>query len=66
MSHSIHDRLLSRARQTGRPFQELLTYFAMERFIYRLSISPYADHFVLKGVPDRTWPASGPWRQANT
>jgi hypothetical protein len=50
MSHSVHDRLVNRARQTGRPFQELLTYFAMERFIYRLSVSPYADRFVLKGA----------------
>jgi Nucleotidyl transferase AbiEii toxin, Type IV TA system len=50
MSHSLHDRLLGRARQTERPFQELLTYFAMERFIYRLSVSPYADRFVLKGA----------------
>jgi hypothetical protein len=50
MSHSVHDRLVNRARQTGRPFQELLTYFAMERFIFRLSVSPYTDHFVLKGA----------------
>jgi hypothetical protein len=50
MSHSVHDRLVNRARQTGRPFQELLTYFAMERFIYCLSISPHAGRFVLKGA----------------
>jgi hypothetical protein len=50
MSHSVHDRLLNSARRTGRPFQELLTYFAMERFIYRLSVSPHAERFVLKGA----------------
>jgi hypothetical protein len=38
------------ARQTRRPFQEVLSYFAMERFISRMSASPYADRFVLKGA----------------
>ena len=47
---SIHQRLLSRARETGRPFSELLQYFAMERFLYRLSKSSYADNFILKGA----------------
>lgn len=50
LAHSVHDRLLNRARETGRPFQELLTYFAMERFVYRLSVSPHANRFVLKGA----------------
>mgnify|MGYP001164583503 FL=1 len=47
---SIRQRLLSKARETGRPFSELLQYFAMERFLYRLSKSPYADNFILKGA----------------
>ncbi len=47
---SIRQRLLTKARNTGRPFSELLQYFAMERFLYRLSKSPYADHFILKGA----------------
>ena len=34
----------------SRPFQELLQYFAMERFLYRLATSPYADRFILKGA----------------
>ena len=47
---SIRQRLLIKARETGRPFSELLQYFAMERFLYRLSKSRYADNFVLKGA----------------
>ena len=39
---SVHQRLLNRARETGRPFNELLQYFAMERLLYRLSVSPHA------------------------
>ena len=47
---SVHQRLRNKARETGRPFNELLQYFAMERFLYRLSKSPYAVNFVLKGA----------------
>lgn len=47
---SVRQRLLIKARETGRPFSELLQYFAMERFLYRLSKSRFADHFVLKGA----------------
>jgi len=34
---SIHQRLLNQARESGRPFNELVQYFAIERFLYRLS-----------------------------
>jgi len=34
----------------NRPFQELLQYFAMERFLYRLAKSPHAERFILKGA----------------
>ena len=47
---SVRQKLLTQAHQQGRPFQELLQYFAMERFLYRLSISPHRDRFVLKGA----------------
>ena len=47
---SVRQRLLNQARAQGRPFQELLQYFAMERFLYRLAQSPYADRFMLKGA----------------
>jgi predicted nucleotidyltransferase component of viral defense system len=47
---SVRQRLLNQSRTQGRPFQELLQYFAMERFLYRLAKSPFADRFVLKGA----------------
>ena len=47
---SVRQRLLNKSRAQGRPFQELLQYFAMERFLYRLAKSPYSDRFVLKGA----------------
>jgi predicted nucleotidyltransferase component of viral defense system len=47
---SVRQRLLNQSRAQGRPFQELLQYFAMERFLYRLAQSPFADRFILKGA----------------
>jgi len=47
---STRQRLLNKARKDGRPFSELLQYFAMERFLYRLSMSQHAGKFVLKGA----------------
>lgn len=47
---SVRQRLLNRSRAEDRPFQELLQYFAMERFLYRLAKSAYADRFILKGA----------------
>jgi predicted nucleotidyltransferase component of viral defense system len=47
---SIRQRLLNQARAKNRPFQELLQYFAMERFLYRLAESQFADRFILKGA----------------
>ena len=47
---SVRQRLLNRAKTDKRPFNELLQYYAMERFLYRLSQSAHADHFILKGA----------------
>ncbi len=43
-------KLLNLSRQTGQSFQELVQYFAMSRFLYRLSVSRYSDRFILKGA----------------
>ncbi|MFE8069881.1 nucleotidyl transferase AbiEii/AbiGii toxin family protein [Marinobacteraceae bacterium S3BR75-40.1] len=47
---SVRQRLLNRAREERRPFQELLQYYAMERFLYRLSQSHHRNRFILKGA----------------
>ncbi|MBT3321347.1 MAG: nucleotidyl transferase AbiEii/AbiGii toxin family protein [Anaerolineae bacterium] len=49
-SASIHNRLLNKARASERPFNDLLQYYAIERFLYRLSQSSYKDKFILKGA----------------
>lgn len=46
---SILARLRNQAQVTNRPYAEVLQYFAMERFLYRLSKTKYAEKFVLKG-----------------
>jgi hypothetical protein len=46
---SVHQRLKNMAASSGRPFQELFYYHAMERFLYRLSNSEYSESFTLKG-----------------
>lgn len=50
LAASVHQRLLNRANAVQRPFNELLQYFGMERFLYRLGRSIYADRFILKGA----------------
>jgi predicted nucleotidyltransferase component of viral defense system len=56
---SVRQRLLNKAKQEKRPFNELLQYYGMERFLYRLSRSPYAKQFILKGgLMLRVWSAS--------
>lgn len=47
---SVRARLAQNAKETGRPFQEVLQYFAMERFLYRLARSSHSEKFVLKGA----------------
>ena len=47
---SIRQKLKNHAAQDKRPFAELLQYYAMERFLYRLTQSEYAGLFILKGA----------------
>jgi predicted nucleotidyltransferase component of viral defense system len=47
---SVHDRLLARAHADGEEFQRVLVRYAIERFLYRLSGSPHAGMFILKGA----------------
>lgn len=64
-AQSVHRRLLNLACEQGRPFQELLQHYTLERFLYRLGVSPYVDRFVLKGaLMFRVWegPLSRPTR----
>lgn len=49
LGESIRQRLKNLSDQRNRPFDEILRYYAMERFLYRLSISSHAKKFFLKG-----------------
>lgn len=46
---SVVARLKNQNEILERPFTEILQYYAMERFLYRLSKTKYADKFILKG-----------------
>ena len=50
---SVHQRLLNRAHNEHRPFGELLQYFALERFLYRLGQSLYEDS--IAAAPRFAW-----------
>ena len=49
-SASVLARLLNRSRSTGENYNLLLSRFVIERLLYRLSVSPHAGSFVLKGA----------------
>lgn len=50
MAASVHQRLKNVADRSGQTFNDLLQHYALERFLYRLSVSPHASTFVLKGA----------------
>ena len=50
ISASVKQRLFNRSKKDNRSFNELLQYYAMERFLYRLSLSSHAQHYILKGA----------------
>ncbi len=47
---SVRARLLNLARETHRPLDQLLTRYALERLLHRLSRSEYRERYVLKGA----------------
>ncbi len=49
LAASVKDRLLNLARRDGRVFDVVLVRYALERLLYRLSVSQHRDRFVLKG-----------------
>lgn len=78
LAASIHARLARRAKERGDVFQDLLTRYGIERFLYRLSCTPARDTLWLKGallfdlwfdVPhrptrDADFLGFGPWEEA--
>jgi predicted nucleotidyltransferase component of viral defense system len=47
---SVRQRLLNLVRTRGQPMELLLTRYALERLLHRLSLSPHRERFVLKGA----------------
>lgn len=47
---SVRQRLLNLAHMRGQPMELLLTRYALERLLHRLSVSPHRERFVLKGA----------------
>ena len=50
LAASIHARLSARAKERGQVFQDVLTRYGVERFLYRLSRTPARDTLWLKGA----------------
>ena len=47
---SVRQRLLNHARAIGADPALVHLWYGLERFLYRLSVSPYRDRFILKGA----------------
>jgi len=65
LAASVRARLANQARSSHRPFQEVLQYYGLERFLYRFSQSQHRERFLLKGaLMLRVWeaPESRPTR----
>jgi len=50
LAASVRARLRNRAKADGSDFTLVLVRYALERVLYRLSISVHRDHFLLKGA----------------
>lgn len=48
--HSVKQRLLNLSRERIETFNIILIRYGIERFLYRLTQSPYVDEFILKGA----------------
>jgi predicted nucleotidyltransferase component of viral defense system len=49
MAASVKARLNNRAKELGKPAEYMYLHYGIERFLYRLSQSQYADNLILKG-----------------
>ncbi len=47
---SVRQKILNKARIEHLRFSALLQYYAMERFLYRLTVSEHSNEFILKGA----------------
>lgn len=47
---SVRARLMNVARKNNRDFDAVLLQYFQERFLFRLSVSPYREHLILKGA----------------
>lgn len=53
---SVRARLLNEARLSGVPYDQVLQYFAIERFLYRLSSTGWGERLIVKGaIMLRAW-----------
>ncbi len=59
---SVRQRLTNRARARGEDIQRILQRYAIERLLYRLSLSAHKDRFVLKGATLFSLWANAPYR----
>lgn len=50
LAASVRQRLLNLAQQRQQPMDLVLTRYALERLLHRLSVSPHRQRFVLKGA----------------
>ncbi len=50
IAHSVHTRLVARAKELGIEAQLMLERYALHRLLYRLSKSQHTERFLLKGA----------------
>lgn len=50
IAHSVSQKLLNIAKAREVDYNIVLIWYGLERFLYRLSVSRYADQFILKGA----------------